>query len=436
MRWLIGICVVAACAGCGSGARVLFEIHGDVGPVARLEVIVAEPLALEKLQRTNEPIAQNAGPERVYYVAQRTATEIDIGGGSLDGFELQVAAGDEAPYLPILIAHDAGGRIVGIGAYSPPRLFPPITDFDPPKLWATDSVQYRADVTVYAVVMQKVTQIDARDVPTPVGTGEVMDVSCDGAMSGLVWRVDEGNASDRNRELRILLPLGGELDARARLEHGADMDCDSHTATARIEEGDKLDCDDTTPTTFATAEELCNGIDDDCDGKPGAVIETVDDPDCAGACSSVSACADVAPSPKPVCAAACLACGVPQEPDLSAGAERACRSEAQLAPPGCGAGCVVTLVDADPRWTVAIGPRGNAQNGIQQPFFVQNPDDFAVEVDSGQQWAPTETSGGVFLLFVQPPGLPGYLVSFDLDISVTGAGLTQCDGGTKSMNCQ
>ncbi len=251
MRWLIsGVVLVAACSGSDGGA--LLTIHAPDGPVrARLEIVLADPAAIEDIDRQRVAPGQ-LGSEPVRYFKQRTiAGSVDA--EPLDGFALRIEPDPEvvagSDLVPFLIAYD-GDAIVGIGAVLDDRGGPrPIT------IVGDQLVGYTVELA----------KLSATDGGRGVGPGEVTTVRCEDRFdSGFAW-------NPGGTQLRLLLPDPDGNDATDATARSLDLDCDGAVADATAS-----DCDDLHPRFHAGATETCDGLDLDCDGRMRELVTCTD----------------------------------------------------------------------------------------------------------------------------------------------------------------
>lgn len=413
------IASVAALAACGHD-RVLVTLAGEAAGATEIEIIVAEPYASKRLQRVDGTSPQLATVEDTFYVAQRATTRFAIDPAApLAGTRLQLELPDREPFLPIAIARDANGQIVGMGAYLADEVY-----LD----GITPSAKLLADVTFYDLVIEPVRE-RAPDA-TGVAPNEVAIVTCDGVPSGYAWRRSTVGAPPRP-QLRIVLPLEDpEGSAIDRLDSAVDLDCDGHSpgvgGLAARDDGDKLDCDDIDHATGPEATELCNGRDDDCDGLlDGLHATTGTCPNVPAGCPNVQLCDESTGGE--VCAAqtvGCsggLACTIPFLPN-SETTMKACNNttgvfeglDAQVNP--CADGCQVTLVAVDDRWDVRIGDLEDPSNGPYEPYVVAAGQGLGIRATSSEEFTFGEDTG-TFTVFVRTASGGSILATFGLDLT-------------------
>lgn len=419
MRSVIRMMFALVALGACSHDRVVVTLAGDAPGATEIEIVVAEPYASKRLQRADGTRPTIGGVEDAFYIAQRATTRFAIDPAQpLAGTQLQLELPDREPFLPIAIARDAGGRIVGMGAYLVDEAY-----LD----GITPSAKLLADVTFYDVVIEPVHE--RADGTTGVAPSEVAIITCEGAPSGYAWR--RGGVDDAKPQLRIVLPLDDpEGSAIDRLDTAVDLDCDGHSpgvgGLAARDDGDKLDCDDIDQGTSPEALEACNGRDDNCDGRlDGLSVTSGSCPNVPPGCPNLQLCdesiGEICPGQNVGCSGG-LVCLVPFLP-TSETTMKACNSttgvfegiDMQFNPCAEG-GCQITLVAVDDRWDVRIGDPGNPANGPFEPYMAAPGQAVGIRATSSEEFTINENTGS-FTVFVRTAGGSSILATFRLDMT-------------------
>lgn len=407
MRALALVLAVGA-VGCGSRDRVLLTLQGDLTDAVTLDLILVEPFGRERQQRVDE------GVDGVFYVAQRDAVHYTLDAPPAPGaaFEIQVDVPTREPFLPIVVARALDGRIIAMGAYRADQIF-----ID----GATPSAELLADVTKYDVVMEP-TSLPPPD-SVGIAPGQTISVTCaDGLQSGIAWR----RAAGDGRQLRIVLPDGVDPDgsAVARMEAGVDLDCDGHVAALQN------DCDDIDAATRPGVAEVCDGRDNNCDGKLAGPQQV------AGSCAAPPGCPEIAlcDEARGDMAGTCVdtqrgcdgtfVCDVPAHA-IDELTVKACDaqgvlegSNSQFDP--CRNGCRVTLVAAPADWTIEIGDPGDPDHRLFEPYELDPDRGLGIETKNGDAHPATTDDAGRFTLYIEPVvAIPPFLITFRLDLSTT-----------------
>ena len=362
--------LIALAAGCG-GDRVFFDIDTSAVPgadkITGFTLILASPEVVAQRQRMHVGEANNTVLRDVYYVAQRHAFELRA-----DEVEVEIAE-PGFPYTPIVVAYE-GAKIVAMGAVDADQLFPP--DVEDDVGYPVPHVVPRADVTIFDVPLEPVDELVSEQSVYVFHNESVLAFRCPsrGAAappSALVWH------RHSDRQLRIVLPGPGTLDAKDRLyaDDGVDLDCDTYTPD-QARRADSRDCDDLDDREFGVRQELCNGIDDDCDGRLGYVIVP-----CPNACGGVGVCDDEDPDdrdlrcPERDPEETCPSCEIVPVNGVS------CTSRGLVPLPRCGKDCEVTLIaPADGR--VHIGADEQQREGPGKTIKLEEGGPIHVFVDT------------------------------------------------------
>ncbi len=437
--------VSLAMVGCTSRERVAIELEGDFPTVREVDVILAAPQVYTRLQRTNAAPSTSwqtaVANEIVHYVAQRgETTSVMLGANqNVDQLRIQLASDDGASYLPIVIGRDEGGDVVAMGVYEADAVFQ-VQD----QGGVTPEVSYDADarnkLKIYKIQLEAARPVSYDRGQPGVPLSGVMEVPCAGGRSGFVWR------RAANQQLRVLLPLDPATDNAEDRLNAPNLDCDDHSAGidghAR-DGGDRTDCDDTVDATHAGARELCNGVDDDCDGVPGMVLLDT----CANSCQGLTTrglCDETQASFATQCArSTCQLCSIPTAA-IGGGAIRiACPSRAHVLPVECiNAKCRLTLAFVDPMWTVTIGIAEPFTAGLGEPVELDNISQstgnaalLGIEVASTSMFGTTIDLTGEMILSVQviaPAVLAPVAYHYGLRLA---APQVQCDTAPVAASC-
>ena len=437
MRWvaLTTVAMLAACA--NNEQRVALELTVPQGMslanAAEVDILLAGPATVLRGQRVNKPTSPlpanapwpPATRGKVHYVAQAAPlVTVKLEAGQVvDHLRIQLAIDDGALYEPIVAVRDGNGALLAIGTYDATGLFALANDGDAPHV-ATAS----GKLAIYPVPLEAATLVPyvAGDQPTALVPGNATVVPCGDKPSGLVWM------RSATEELRVLLPVDGSDAADARLAN-IDMDCDQEIAG--YGDSTRDDCDDTLGTTNGKAAEVCNGVDDNCDDKPGFAIVDA----CTDGCNGIpGVCSDLAPAatanrcePRQ-----CGACQIEGTKHDSSGVliKQACEAQGHLTPGPCSTGpCTVTLVAVDPGWEVQIGLDTSPSKGLDEPVMLDGSQNqtLAIAAKSSKEFPLTDVSSGVFVLLVSGGGVTE---PYEISLEVVLSGVTSCPA-TPAMTC-
>lgn len=269
MRSLALLCLAGAAA-CSDAGLALTIGAADVPAGAdRIEIVLASPDAIDTIE------GQPAGGSARYYRQKSTGGELDKI-GKLDGFTVRIEAGGAGSeeFIPFVIAY-AGDSPVAAGA---------VLDAQGAPMPLAVPASSRIEASVALVPLA------AADPVIGVKAGQIEEVRCDGARSGIAWQLPSGP------QIRLLQPDpggDGKLDASAR---PLDLDCDGYRAGAG-------DCDDLRARVSPGAAEACDGVDSNCDGAHYAVEQcTPPDGECApGSADGIRTCREVAGGASTTC---------------------------------------------------------------------------------------------------------------------------------------
>ena len=278
--------VVVLVAACGMEEGSILTIRAPEGPVdvARLEIVLANADKLETIEGQRLAPANFAGEEAVRYYRQRATAGVIEGVGAADGFSVRIepniAMVPEQVFVPFLVAYDAHDVVVGVGAVLDDNLEPTSITIE-----GGAARKYFVDMT----------PLSAMDPALGMGPRESQHVVCGEEQtwtSGVAWR-------PAATQLRLLLADRSEdRSATDASERAADLDCDGHAA-------DETDCDDLRPAFHAGRQDVCDGMDQNCDGSR-TTVQSCQNGTCAnggvqlcddrtgqpiGACLANSACA-------------------------------------------------------------------------------------------------------------------------------------------------
>jgi hypothetical protein len=332
--------VVLAIAACGSEEGSVLTIRAPEGPdnVARLEIVLANPDNVETINDQRIAPKNFTGGEAVRYYRQRaTAGEID-GVGHADGFtvriEPNITSVPDKIFIPFLVAYDAQANVVGVGAVLDEALEPSAITIE-----GGTTRKYFVDMTA----------LRPMDPALGMGDRESIHVICGEDRtwtSGIAWR-------PAATQFRLLLAdRSADPDATDASTRVADLDCDAHAAPDR-------DCDDLRPAFHVGRHDVCDGMDQNCDGARTSVQSCV-----AGACSSgVQLCDDVTGQPLGGCLQSsscacesgtlCTYCSVPYRVTSDAAKRAPCApGVGKMKLPSCvdGDRCTVEVLSTTPPW--------------------------------------------------------------------------------------
>ena len=345
----------------------------------------------------------------MYYVAQVDEVDpialADLGDRRRDHeLVIQLASNPGERFLPIVVARDERGGIVGMGVYNPPALFDANAT---PGFVENDHVQTR----VYPITLEPTSTI-AADPRKGQPASTVFAATCaeQDAPSGLVWRHASG------AQLRLLLSESPGPSKAEKLLEAPDLDCDTHAAGILVPEevGVPRDCDDLDAGVRPGAPELCNGYDDDCDEELDAVVATTT---CGGCRAAIAGVCDESLAPSqggesclvPMGNLRCVFCALDFTTEAGAGGDMigVCGGAAKSVVDGCGPmGCTATLLDVAPGWTVSIGSSAQALVGVGAPVVIAPVDGTTIlyfHASAGNlSFAAEELNFGHFTVHFQP----------------------------------
>lgn len=403
---------VVVVTGCANDQRVALDLSVpsglDLTTAAKVDIVLAAPPTYPRRQRANTKVpTPNATwtvppKETVRYLAQQVpAISVDLAQGeTVDGLRIQLAIDAGTHYTPIVAVRDANDALLAVGVFDAVELFDVQDEGGVAPAVTTTS----GKLAIYQVPLEAAREVryGTTDLPTTLVKGDVTVVTCGAQPSGIVWR----RAADQ--ELRVLLPLDGTVDATPRLTD-IDMDCDGEVAGV----GDEVrnDCDDTLGTTNGHAAELCNGVDDDCNDKPGyAVTDT-----CQNACGATSGvCSDITASGavNQCTGGECGSCVLTSKRTSSGGQtmKRACDGLDHWTPARCmGQSCTATLVYVSDGWDVRIGLDSLGTPNTEQdvPLSIDGAagQGLAIAAKSSDDYPTTQQVSGMFILVVTANGV-------------------------------
>lgn len=370
---LFALLALGACT--GEGKQIVIQLDGPV-TASSVDLVFVEPhVFIKRDQRANETPLDST-PEPAFYVVQRRRLDGILDGDvplPVDDVELRLVGADGL--LPIAIARDGQGSIVGMGVLDPERVF---RDDGESTENFTNHLRELADITRFPIVIEPVIESTSfgQSRPVSLAAGEVHGLKCANveSQSGLLWRPQPAMDGIRH-QLRIALPLDGGDDARLRVEaEGFDLDCDNHTPANRgmIPLGDEADCDDTSALVNRSPDqrEACDQIDNDC--NPNSVGADVAPAMCGTCLGNKLTCLEGVASTEfesDGCteASRCLFC--PIHTLNSDGALTGCSNLGEVPLPGeCGSDCVIRVVGNDPRWEIKIGDPGDPKFGLYEGY--------------------------------------------------------------------
>jgi hypothetical protein len=413
MRLLLGLVVVTAC-GTEEGALLTVRAPDGPGAAARLEIVLASASSIDDVDQ-QRVAPTDLDQETARYYRQRS-TAGDLGAiATLDGFQLRLEPDiDKVPeprLVPLLIAYDDAGAVIGIGAR--------LDDSGKPAEIEIEAGQLLG----YDIAMLPIHETDGAD---GVMAGELVRVQCNATDSGLAWQPG-------GTQVRLLLAQAGN-DAS---ERALDMDCDGFEAI-------DTDCDDLRSEFHRGATEECDGKDYDCDFRRQELIACEVNGTTCGATEGVLLCTD---SPGNATATTCVetaecacegtscqGCLLPFGA-VDGGPNNLCEPYVTDLPVfGCEGGCKVEVVQqAGNPWRLEVSVDGinfsEKVTGVVDKVHVQLFDDQADSID-----ASAGEVVGAFYYAVTPTTTPGpsTIQSWALRLDSQGSG---CTTGPKTMSC-
>jgi len=252
MKWLAFVLLTAACS--ESGAHFTLSAPDGPSTASAFRVVLATPDQIPSIGEQRVQPGSSDTQTVPYYLQRTIADASDDSIAMVDGLRIKIEANaslTDNAYIPFVLLTDDAGTIVGIGTFHAQGQTMP-----------SPVVVKPDEIDKYMLDVEPVTQVDDM---THAAPGQVMVVNCyDNRQnvfpSGLVWRPKVGG------ELRLMYPIDGSLDATGR---DLDLDCDDHVVAV----GDsKPDCDDTRAAFHAGAQELCDGLDTNCDNSRNSVV--------------------------------------------------------------------------------------------------------------------------------------------------------------------
>jgi Putative metal-binding motif len=392
LAWL----ALLAVAACGSEDGTILAIRAPEGPdgVARLEIVLAADGRVDAVDDQRKAPRDFAGVEAVRYYRQRATAGVIEGVGRADGFTLRIepdlAMVPDQTFVPFLVAYDADGDVIGVGAVLGEQREP-------------------ASITIEGSAMRKyfvdMVPLAAMDPALGMGDRQSMRVDCDDWTSGIAWR-------PAATQLRLLLAEPGSSDASVR---ALDLDCDGHAA-------DESDCDDLRAFFHAGRQDACDGMDQNCDGAR-TTVQACANANCAtggvqlcddrtgepiGACQQTASCACTGGGP-------CAYCALAYKPTSNPATQTPCApASGKMKFPACieGAPCTIDVLSATPPWTAYLS--NNPTMGFTTRITVMTGDAY-IELKSGNVIGQAGDSVGTLHLMVTQGGATR-LVSVDLQL--------------------
>jgi hypothetical protein len=342
--------VVVLVAACGTEEGSVLTIRAPEGPagVARLEIVLANADKIETIDGQRLAPANFAGEEAVRYYRQRATAGVIEGVGAADGLSVRIepniAMVPEKIFVPFLVAYDDHDAVIGVGAVLDENLEPTTITIE-----GGAARKYFVDMT----------PLSAMDPALGMGARESMNVVCGEDRkwtSGIAWR-------PAATQLRLLLADRSQnLDATDASERDADLDCDAHAAN-------ETDCDDLRPAFHAGRQDVCDGMDQNCDGARTSVQSCQD-----GTCTTggVQLCDDRTGEPIGACLAnascacdsgACAFCALTFRATQDAAKKSPCApGVGKMKFAGCieGAACTIEVVSTTGPWVGYISTQPTA----------------------------------------------------------------------------
>ncbi|MDQ3334107.1 MAG: putative metal-binding motif-containing protein [Myxococcota bacterium] len=306
--------------------------------MARLEIVLADAGKVETIEGQRLAPANFAGSESVRYYRQRATAGVIEGVGVADGFtvriEPNIAMVPTQIFVPFLVAYDAQDNVVGVGAVLDENLEPTSITIE-----GGTARKYFVDMT----------RLKAMDPALGMGARESQHVVCGGDTqkwtSGIAWR-------PATTQLRLLLAdRSQDASATDATERDADLDCDAHAADT--------DCDDLRSAFHPDRQDVCDGMDQNCDGAR-TTVQSCASPTCAN--GGVQLCDDRTGEPIGECVAsstcgcaggACASCALTYKATSNLARKAPCApAVGKMRLPNCidGNTCTVEVLSATPPW--------------------------------------------------------------------------------------
>lgn len=247
LPWLVaGTLALSGCA--ETGAHLTFDAPDGPRSAEAFNVILARPDTIPSIRDQRTTYGGTETQTVSYFLQRTTAGATSDKVDAVDGFTVRIAPDgsvDESELIPFVLLYDGDDRIVGIGTYRADDTAMP-----------SPILVVRDEIDKYTLSVERVTEVSDLDDPAP---GQLVRITCrhddqSEYTSGLVWRPLGGG------ELRILMPDDGSDDASNR---DLDLDCDGKAVKP---DNARPDCDDMRAKFHQGAEDVCDGLDTDCDG--------------------------------------------------------------------------------------------------------------------------------------------------------------------------
>ncbi|MBX3161571.1 MAG: putative metal-binding motif-containing protein [Deltaproteobacteria bacterium] len=276
----------------------------------------------------------------------------------------------------------------------------------------------------------------------PIAPRESATVTC--TTTGTSWRSGFAWQPVRGPQLRLLLPeLGVEGLATDASSREADLDCDGRRAGHG-------DCDDLRREFHEDADERCDGLDTNCDGRtlftqacdlpagvcgpqPTTGVQLCVDTDDGhtGACRADAACACGVGTPGP-----CRKCVLDFELAAPAGLQMCAPAIGKVKLAECANGCRVQVVSATGPWkpqvaNVPDGAFGSETTTAGVELFLR-----VKATENPIPAAPAQSVGAVYLAVASAPQNLPEIVAIDLETGFQPAGdCVEVGNGDFAMSC-